>query len=222
MLQFVGKKGYGIAMYKKFIIQLFLVNMLIGVCWFSVKEAQLMLYAATPAFRLGMEEQAVEEKAKADYFLGMQKKAASGQRVVGYTVMEKEYKYQLSDEDYEALLKIVQAEAGNQDEEGKMLVAGVVLNRVDSPKFPNSVVKVVKQQKDGVYQFSPVASGVYDRVKVTQDTIDAVERVLKGEDFSQGALYFAARKYADPEKMQWFDASLTRLFSHGGHEFYTN
>lgn len=209
-------------MYKKFIIQLFLVNMLIGVCWFSVKETQLMLYAATPAFQLKMEEQAQETRPKADYFLGVQKKAASGQRVVGYTVMEKEYKYLLSEEDYEALLRIVQAEAGNQDEEGKMLVAGVVLNRVDSPKFPNSVVKVVKQQRDGVYQFSPVASGTYDRVQVTQETIDAVERVLKGEDLSQGALYFAARKYADPEKMQWFDASLTKLFSHGGHEFYTN
>lgn len=208
-------------MYKKFIIQLFLVNMLVGICWFGVKEAQLMLYAATPAFQLQLEEEQVKTP-KADYFLGVQKKAASGQRVVGYNVMEKEYKYQLSDEDYEALLKIVQAEAGNQDEEGKMLVAGVVLNRVDSPKFPNSVVKVVKQQKDGVYQFSPVANGSYERSRATKETIDAVERVLRGEDISQGALYFAARKHADPEKMQWFDASLTRLFSHGGHEFYTN
>lgn len=181
-----------------------------------------MLYAATPAFQLELEGRTEDETPKADYFLGMQKKAASGQRVVGYSVMEKEYKYQLADEDYEALLKIVQAEAGNQDEEGKMLVAGVVLNRVDSPRFPNSVLKVVKQQKDGVYQFSPVANGTYERIKVTQETINAVEHVLKGEDISQGALYFAARKYADPEKMQWFDASLTRLFSHGGHEFYTN
>lgn len=216
----IEKKGYGTVMYKKFIIQLFLMNMLVGVCWFSIKEAQLMLYAATPAFQLNDEN--TQETTKADYFLGMSRKAASGQRVVGYSVIEKEYKYQLADEDYEALLKIVQAEAGNQDEEGKMLVAGVVLNRVDSPKFPNSVVKVVKQQKDGVYQFSPVASGSYDRVKVTQETIDAVERVLEGEDLTQGALYFAARKYADPEKMKWFDNSLTKLFSHGGHEFYTN
>ena len=90
-----------------------------------------MLYAATPAFQLELEGRTEDETPKADYFLGMQKKAASGQRVVGYSVMEKEYKYQLADEDYEALLKIVQAEAGNQDEEGKMLVAGVVLNRVD-------------------------------------------------------------------------------------------
>ena len=57
----------------------------------------------------------------------MPKRAASGQRVVDYTVMEKEYKYDLSQADYEALLKIVQAEAGSEDEEGRMLVAGVFL-----------------------------------------------------------------------------------------------
>lgn len=214
-------------MYKKFIIQLFLGNMLLGVSWFCVKGVQLTLFAATPAFQLALaedmgEEMSIEEIPRADHFFGMLKKAASGQRIVDYSVLEQEYQYQLSDADYDALLKIVQAEAGNEDEEGKMLVAGVVLNRVKSTKFPDSVQKVVMQQKDGIYQFSPVANGTFGKVKVTQETVEAVERVLKGEDITQGALYFAARKYADPEKMKWFDCSLTRLFEHGGHEFYTN
>lgn len=78
------------------------------------------------------------------------------------------------------------------------------------------------QQKGGSYQFSPVANGNYYKVKVSQDTIDAVEKVLKGEDLTQGALYFVSRKSADPEKMKWFDASLVKLFEHGGHEFFTN
>ncbi|MCM1125587.1 MAG: cell wall hydrolase [Lachnospiraceae bacterium] len=212
-------------MYKKFIIQLFLGNMLLGVSWFCVKGAQLTLFAATPAFQLSLAEDMEEEQKEElgrDHFWGILRKAASGQRVVDYCVLEQEYQYLLSDEDYNALLKIVQAEAGNEDEEGKMLVAGVVLNRVNSTRFPNSVQKVVMQQKNGVYQFSPVASGSYNRVKISQETVDAVERVLKGEDISQGALYFASRKYADPEKMKWFDCSLTKLFEHGGHEFYTN
>lgn len=214
-------------MYKKFIVQLFLGNMLLGISWFCVKGAQLTLYAATPAFQLSFEEDAKgevsqEEELHEDYFWGLSRQAASGQRIVDYSVLEQEYQYLLADEDYEALLKIVQAEAGNEDEEGKMLVAGVVLNRVKSTKFPDSVQKVVMQQKDGVYQFSPVANGTYKSAKVTQETVDAVEKVLKGEDISRGALYFAARKYADPEKMKWFDCNLTRLFEHGGHEFYTN
>lgn len=212
-------------MYKKFIIQLFLGNMLLGVSWFCVKGAQLTLFAATPAFQLSLAEDAGEEQEEApgiEHFWGILRKAASGQRVVDYCVLEQEYQYLLSDEDYNALLKIVQAEAGNEDEEGKMLVAGVVLNRVNSTRFPNSVLKVVMQQKDGVYQFSPVANGTYNKVKVSQETVDAVDRVLRGEDISQGALYFASRKYADPEKMKWFDSYLTKLFEHGGHEFYTS
>ncbi len=211
-------------MYKKFIMQLFLCNMLLITGWFCVKGTQITQLASTPAFKLSLTQdyETVPEQPRADRFFGMLKRAASGQRVVDYTVLEKEYKYELSEEDYEALLKIVQAEAGNEDEEGKMLVAGVVLNRVQSDKFPDTVVQVVMQQEEGVYQFSPVANGSYFKAKVTQDTIDAVERVLCGDDITQGALYFAARKYADPEKMKWFDCALVRLFEHGGHEFFTN
>ena len=211
-------------MYKKFIIQLFLCNLLLATSWFCVKGTQITRIASTPAFKLSIakESESSAGEARADRFFGMLKKAASGQRIVDYTVLEKDYRYELSKEDYEALLKIVQAEAGNEDEEGKMLVAGVVLNRVKSEQFPDTVVQVVMQQEEGKYQFSPVANGTYYKVKVTQDTIDAVERVLCGEDITGGALYFAARKYADPEKMKWFDCALVRLFEHGGHEFFTN
>lgn len=59
---------------------------------------------------------------KADKFFGIVKKASSGQRVVDYTIIQKEKKYSLSKQDYDALLKIVQAEAGCEDEMGKMLV----------------------------------------------------------------------------------------------------
>lgn len=207
-------------MYKKFIMQLFLCNMMVFAGCFCVKSLKMNQVASTPAFKISMEDD--ESKLEVDRFFGRPQRAASGQRIVDYAVMEKTYKYYLSEADYEALLKIVQAEAGNEDEEGKMLVAGVVLNRVDSRKFPNTVSEVVMQQDKGVYQFSPVANGTYQKVKVTQETIEAVERVLMGEDLTKGALYFAARKAADPEKMKWFDCSLVKLFEHGGHEFFTN
>ncbi len=103
-----------------------------------------------------------------------------------------------------------------------MLVAGVVLSRVKSRSFPDSVTEVVLQNKGGVYQFSPVGAGTYQTVKVTQSTIDAVEKVLLGEDLTEGALYFVSRKGANPEKVKWFDSKLTKLFEHGGHEFFTS
>ena len=205
-------------MYKKYVLQLFLCNMLFWSGWFCVKGAQINRLASTPAFKIKVTENYAEPKA--DMFFGVPKRAASGQRIVDYVVLKKEYKYDLCEADYEALLKIVQAEAGSEDEEGKMLVAGVILNRVDSSKFPETVTKVVMQKENGIYQFSPVANGTYQRARVTEETVEAVERVLAGEDITEGALYFVSRKYADPDKMKWFDNSLTKLFEHGGHEFF--
>lgn len=144
----------------------------------------------------------------------------SGQRIVECQTLKRDKLYQLEKEDVEALLRIVEAEAGQEDEEGKLLVANVVLNRVESELFPDTVYEVVMQKDGEVTQFSPVANGRYYRVNISEETISAVERALKGEDISEGALYFAARKYADQNRMRWFDENLTYLFSHGGHEFF--
>ncbi|MBD5396215.1 MAG: cell wall hydrolase [Lachnospiraceae bacterium] len=206
-------------MYKKFVTQLFLCNMLFLAGWFCVKGIQVNRLASMPAFQISLAQN--YEEPKADKFFGILKRASSGQRVVDYEVLEREDIYNLSDKDYEVLLKIVQAEAGNEDEKGKMLVAGVVMNRVNSSRFPNTVEEVVFQHKNDKYQFSPVANGSYYSVKVSEETKEAVGRVLKGEDMTEGALYFAARKYADDENMKWFDRSLKRLFEYGGHEFFT-
>lgn len=156
----------------------------------------------------------------ADTITGHLKKASSGQRIVDYCILEKEYCYDISNEDYSSLLKIVQAEAGCEDLEGKMLVAGVIMNRVKNDSFPNTPTEVILQKEQGVYQFSPVANGSFYRAVPSEETVEAVERVLMGEDPTEGALYFAARQYANPEKMKWFDTHLTRLFQHGGHEFF--
>ena len=146
--------------------------------------------------------------------------AASGQRVVDCDILEKQLAYDLTDEELEILLRIVEAEAGGEDEDGKLLVANVVLNRVNSDKFPDTVKEVVLQRSERVTQFSPVASGRIWRVEISDETIAAVGRALEGEDISEGALFFAARKRANQDKMRWFDTSLTYLFKHGGHEFF--
>lgn len=128
--------------------------------------------------------------------------------------------YDISDKDYEILLRIVEAEAGGEDETGKLLVANVVLNRVESKKFPNTIEEVVFQREGNCYQFSPVGNGRYESVCVSAETYEAVERALQGEDKSEGALYFVSEKYADPSMLKWFHSKLTFLYSHGGHNFY--
>ena len=114
----------------------------------------------------------------------------------------------------------MEAEAGGEDENGKLLVANVVLNRVKSGIFPDTVTEVVYQREFGVCQFSPVSDGRINRVKVSEETKRAVDRAVYGEDISQGALYFVARKAVAADKMQWFDNHLTWLFAYGGHEFF--
>lgn len=120
-----------------------------------------------------------------------------------------------TDEDYQVLLRIVQAEAGICDEKGKILVANVIINRVLSEKFPDSVRAVVYAPS----QFQPVSNGSINSVRVTEETIECVERALEGEDYSKGALYFMNRK-GSGNAASWFDKHLDYLFSHDGHEFF--
>lgn len=121
----------------------------------------------------------------------------------------------VTDEDYQILLRIVQAEAGICDERGKILVADVIINRVISGEFPDSVKAVVYEPS----QFQPVSNGAINSVKVTAQTIDCVDRALDGEDYSKGALYFMNRK-GSGGVASWFDRHLTYLFAHDGHEFF--
>lgn len=121
-----------------------------------------------------------------------------------------------SQEDYQVLLRIVEAEAGICDEKGKVLVANVILNRVRNQEFPDTIKGVVYQKS----QFSPVANGSINTCKVTKETVDCVNRALQGEDFSQGALYFMNRGGARAGAANWFDGQLTFLFQHERHEFF--
>lgn len=142
------------------------------------------------------------------------------ERVISYDTIEPAYCISVTDEDIENLMRIVQAEAGGEDRKGKLLVANVVINRVKNPKFPDNITDVVFQKAQNVTQFSPVSNGTIYNVKITEETREVVYSALCGEDNSQGALFFMARKYAEPENAQWFDNNLTYLFSYGGHDFF--
>jgi N-acetylmuramoyl-L-alanine amidase len=126
----------------------------------------------------------------------------------------------LSSKDIKILQRIVEAEATGENIKGKILVANVILNRVNDNNFPNNLEGVVFQRDGNTYQFSPIKDDRYWSVDITRDTIKAVERVMQGEDYSKGALYFSARSKADKNSMRWFDNNLDYLFEYGGHEFF--
>lgn len=97
----------------------------------------------------------------------------------------------MSDEDYDTLLRIVEAEAGSEDIKGRVLVANVIMNRVKSDDFPNTVTEVVWDNSDGVPQFSPTYDGRINEVTVSDETKEAVKQALKGTDYSEGALFLS-------------------------------
>lgn len=224
-------------MYRKAVSLLMLGNMVLVLGFLCVRGVEWIMHVQ-PVIVLSLDD--VEERAAgmgqavgrvvsmapqeggftSAYGIGIMDIAVSDQRVVGYELVEQKLALDISDEELEVLLRIVEAEAGSEDEDGRLLVANVVLNRVESDKFPQTITGVVFQRDNGVTQFSPVSSGSYYRVTISDETVSAVSRALKGEDISQGALYFASRKRADSSKMRWFDTKLTFLFQHGGHEFF--
>lgn len=139
------------------------------------------------------------------------------EKSIGFT----ENKLVMSDEDYNTLLKIVEAEAGGEDIKGKILVANVIFNRMKSPDFPSTVTEVVWENVAGSPQFSPTADGRIHTVTVSEETREAVNRAIDGEDYSKGALFFMEEAYADKSNVQWFKKDLKFLFKHGVHDFYT-
>ena len=96
------------------------------------------------------------------------------------------------------------------------MVANVILNRMKSEKFPNSVREIVFASR----QFSPVSNGSYYRVKVSARTKKAVEKALKEKDNTNGALYFMYRAGSDSSNVSWFDRELTKICEYGCHEFF--
>lgn len=143
------------------------------------------------------------------------------QEIRNQSVLYSESQLTMTDEDYDNLLRIVEAEAGGEDLKGKILVANVIFNRVENPDFPSNVTDVVWQNSGGSPQFSPTADGRIYTVKVSDETREAVNRAIDGEDYSRGALFFVEETYAEESNMKWFKKELKFLFRHGEHDFYT-
>ena len=96
----------------------------------------------------------------------------------------------------------------------------MVLNRLADSRFPDTIYEVIWDKRGGTAQFSPTLDGRIYTVEITDDTYQAVDRALAGEDYSEGVLFFMARYSAESHNTQWFDGTLQRLFEYGGHEYY--
>lgn len=118
-------------------------------------------------------------------------------------VSEEDLAYQIEFEDYmgelELLANLVEAESGNQDLKGKRLVADVVLNRVESERFPNTITEVIYQEVNGHYQFSTVPDGALERASwhISDESFEAVrlEALESEERLDEEVLFFTYGNY---------------------------
>ena len=127
------------------------------------------------------EKQLEEQKAREDYekCMAIQNSGAEDFTTIDYTLQEGEAYL---------LAAIIQCEAEGEPYVGKIAVGNVVMNRVKSTHFPNTITGVIYQNK----QFSPVASGrLAYRLEagVNNECIQAANEVLAGKHVSN-ALFF--------------------------------
>lgn len=108
------------------------------------------------------------------------------------------------------LAKLVEAEAKAEPYKGKVAVAEVVLNRVKSGSFPNSIEDVIYQKG----QFSPVSNGAINQ-KASEDSKKAVNEALNGTNLTGNALFFYNPSTATS---RWLDTKETTVVI-GNHTF---
>ncbi len=101
----------------------------------------------------------------------------------------------VSADDQTLLAAIIYCEAGNQPHDGKVGVGVVILNRVRSGSYPNSIREVIYQRG----QFGPAITGKLDRVlasgNIPGECYQAAADALAGYNPIGDALYFGNGNY---------------------------
>lgn len=113
------------------------------------------------------------------------------------------------------LARIISAESRGESLEGKIAVGNVVLNRVRSSQFPNTIYGVIFDKKFGV-QFTPVANGTVYQTP-TEESIIAAKICLEGYTLSDDILYFLNPRHATAS---WVQNNRPYAFTIGNHAFY--
>ncbi|MED3551882.1 cell wall hydrolase [Cytobacillus praedii] len=120
----------------------------------------------------------------------------------------------ISKADKELMARLVSAEAKGESYAGKVAVATVILNRVDSSLFPNTVKEVIYQKVSGHYAFTPVQNGEINH-QADASSKKAVEEALAFRGQGRGSLYFYNPKTSTSKWILSRDVTITI----GNHRF---
>lgn len=104
--------------------------------------------------------------------------SGSGSAVISYT-----------QSDLDLLARLITAEADGEPYSAQVGVGAVVINRIHSSEFPNTIASVIYQKDDQFYQFTPVENGFINK-PATETAKRAAYDALHGADPSKGSLYY--------------------------------
>jgi len=113
------------------------------------------------------------------------------------------------------LARIINAEAGGEPMQGKLAVGNVILNRVRSSAFPNTIYSVIFDRRYGV-QFSPTANGTIYKTPSAESVI-AAKMCIEGYSLSSDILYFFNPKTSPSN---WISKNRQYAFTVKNHAFY--
>lgn len=91
--------------------------------------------------------------------------------------------------DFDLLARLITAEADGEPYNAQVGVGAVILNRIKSSEFPDTISSVIYQKDDRFYQFTPVENGFINKV-ASESAKKAAYAALHGSDPSNGALYY--------------------------------
>ena len=114
------------------------------------------------------------------------------------------------------LSKIIHAEAQGEPYRGKLAVGNVILNRVESDEFPDTVYDVIFDNDHGV-QFTPTVNGAIDQ-EPNEDSVIAAKLCLDDAVLNEHMLYFLNERIAGS---LWIPQNCKFVMAIGEHTFYS-
>lgn len=114
------------------------------------------------------------------------------------------------------LSRIIHAESSGESLKGKIGVGNVILNRVASSAYPNSIYDVIFDTKYGT-QFQPISNGTIYNTP-SEESVLAAKLCLDGASVVGNSLYFFNPTIASSS---WISQNCTYITTIGNHQFYS-
>lgn len=118
---------------------------------------------------------------------------------------------QISQDDAVRLMKISESEAGTEGVHGRYLVMRVIINRLYSDEYPDTIKEIITQP----HQFESYQNGSYDTAEPTVEAHLALAELEKNLDPDDDIIAFEAI-WNKNSLLRYFDAA----YDYMGHQFY--